>query len=253
MVRQWSLSMCLTSKVTPPLPLSLSPPPSLSLPLPLPPSLPPSLLPSLSLSTPFLHLFHCPPFSLLPGLKVRSHKGTKTKDSSFDYVHATFSTAKTSTDWLKLVSSSNSIPKNIGNHICLHDLKKKDKTLSLYDSLLRSPQLKALVLVNTCNSYKIPKKYRRKTDIPVVIVTEGTGQALSTVLKECKGNAEAMLREEVPIVPIGIERYYMYVHQHNGYIYTFIYIYIYINIYIYNVHVQCMYRSFYAVVYNSCT
>ena len=138
----------------------------------------------------FGSLTHSPHnLSLLTGLLLRSQKSGKERISKFDYVWAQFCSARRDIDWVKVMPSTTAkLPSDL---ICLYDLKKKDKNMTLYDSLLRSPKLKALVLVNTCNSYKIPQEFLRRTKVSVLVVTSSTGQALATVLKESKGTAEA--------------------------------------------------------------
>ena len=89
---------------------------------------------------------------------------------------------------------STSLPKNPSTtYVCLHDLRK-DKPRTLYNKLLQSQGVTALVLANTCNSYKIPHEFRTDKEIPVLVVTKSTADALCTLLKdtaevrvECEG------------------------------------------------------------------
>ena len=43
----------------------------------------------------------------------------------------------------------------------------------------------ALILVNTCNGYKLPKEFTcQETQKPVLVVTKGTGEALVRMVRE---------------------------------------------------------------------
>ena len=121
------------------------------------------------------------------GLLVRSRRGKKEKTNKFDYVWASFCSSRHKIDWTKLLLSTtlhkNSGGRASGIHIYLHKLHK-DKSQSLYNSLLQSPNVKAVVLANTCNSYKVPHEFVARTDKPVLVVTKSTGESLDAVLRD---------------------------------------------------------------------
>ena len=85
-------------------------------------------------------------------------------------------------DWTKFVLST-SIPKTDIDCICLHDIRK-NQNLDLYRSLLESPNVRALVLINSFNSYKVPHELRTQTNASVLVVTKSTGEALTAILKD---------------------------------------------------------------------
>ena len=43
--------------------------------------------------------------------------------------------------------------------------------------------MKALVLINTCNSYKVPHEFHYRTEMSVMVVTKSTGEALVGILR----------------------------------------------------------------------
>ena len=134
--------------------------------------LPPSPTPSHTPSTP----------PTPPGLLVKSKKRKKEKINKFDYVWASFCSMRQEIDWTKFVLST-SIPKTDSDYICLHDIRK-NQNLNLYRSLLESSNVRALVLINSFNSYKVPHELRTQTNMSVLVVTKSTGEALTGILKD---------------------------------------------------------------------
>ena len=105
------------------------------------------------------------------------------KQFKFDYIWASFCSAGKQIDWTPLVLST-AIPKSSSSgYICLYDLRKH-KTVAQFSSLSQSPSIKALVLVNTCDGYKISEELFEQTELPVLVVTKGTGDALASLMRD---------------------------------------------------------------------
>ena len=106
------------------------------------------------------------------------------KEHKFNYMWSPFCVAKREIDWTPLHLST-SLPKTLPHSgcICLHDLRK-DRTGARYSSLLQSPAIKALILANSCDSYKVFDEFSVQTQVPVLVVTKGTGEALGSLMRD---------------------------------------------------------------------
>ena len=138
------------------------------------------------------------PYSVI-GLHLKLTNQANPESRCFDYAWAACNQSARPLEWLGLTTSETTY-----QHIRLHELKKDDSLSYFMATLSSIPAARAMILVNSENSFRLSEKFDSEDQIPpvpVLVVTKETGREL---LKLVEANPrEVEVKVEVSAAVVG--------------------------------------------------